>query len=234
MTIVSASLYDSAEATVLARRSKQMGFDAQTTLSIISGGQTQAALDQMGLELGINKNDGKQNLTFDSYVKSSESGNNMLFQGEDGLLTNLNFDEGTYSQESVEDFAEDHGLIEDDDKFYDVVDFGQNEANFIDYAFEGTGDGKADKTTVNVGDSTWQSIKWVRQEVDQTTWGSGATDQVSTASNKAFTTIFNRRNQWLSATQKAKLQECTSYNDYLEKLAEYAVKDMDETGKAVY
>ena len=235
MSTVSTNLYDSGEAAVLKRRAAAMGLDVTSMALMTSRNGVDAVADQMGLELGINKTTDEHNLSFDSFVKSSTSENNLLFQGEDGMLSNLNFNTMEVSQQSEADFAKENGMINDEgDKFYDVVDFGQNKAEFVDYSFEGTGDGKADTTPVSVANQDWTSVKWVRQEVDQTTWGTGATDPISTKSNEAFQTIFRRRNQWLSATQKAQLLRVDSWDAYLQKLAEFAVKDMDETGTKEY
>ena len=240
MSSISTNLYDSNEAMVMARRAKALGLDVQSALYLVSRGNTKDAMKQVGVELGINKTISDNNLSFDSFVKSSNSENNYLFQGEDGNLYNLNYDNKKVSAESVEDFAEEIGLINEDvGKSYDVVSFGQNKAEFINYVFDGSGigttnDGKANTTKVALGDTTWRNIKWVQQEVNQKTWGSGGTDEVSVISNRAFSNIFKHRNQWLTATQKAELQKVTSYEEYLEMIAEFAVKDMDESGKAEY
>ena len=235
MSTVSSNLYDSNEASVLARRSRSIGYDALSTVLLTSKGHDQKVMDQMGLELGINKTSDDHNLSFDSFVRSSENDNNMLFQGEDGMLSNLDFTNGTVSQQSVEEFAVENGLIfNDGDKAYDIVDFGQNKAEFINYQFEGTGDGIANRTPVNLGNSTWGRVNFVNQEIDHTTWMSGRTDSVSLASNEAFSNLIKHRDQWLSATQKAELSRVTTYEEYLEKIAEFACQNLDETGNAEY
>ena len=240
MSSISTNLYDSNEATVMARRARALGLDVQSALYLVSRGKADDAMKQVGIELGINKSLSDNNLSFDSFVKSSDSDNNFLFQGEDGNLYNLNYDTNKVSSQSVEEFAEENGLINEDvGKAYDVVSFGQNNAEFINYVFDGSGigttnDGRADTTKVALGNQTWRNIKFVQQEVNQKTWGSGASDEVSVVSNRAFSNIFKHRNQWLTATQKTELQKVKSYEEYLELIAEFAVKDMDESGKAEY
>lgn len=234
------SIYSSSEARVLAQRQKQLAqiygydLDEKSLLFATTHGNQDAVLDQIGQQLGINQKPSDQNLSFDRYVNSSESEHNIMFQGEDGKVYNLNFTDGTYYEKSVEDFAEENGLINEEGKFYDIVDFGQDKAEFIDYAFQGAGDGKLDRTEVGLGNSTWGSINWVRQEVDQTTWGDGGSSGNSIISNIAFSNIVKHKDQWLNATDLAELEDSESYEEYLEKLAQKAVENMDETGNAEY
>lgn len=235
--ISSNNLYaNSAESRVMQRRLEQWGIDidAMSLMFLTSRGNQESVINRIGLELGINETPSESNLSFDRYITAENDQNNYLFQGEDGNLYNLNFTEGTYSEISVNDFAEENGLIEDGDKFYDVVDFGQNKAEFTDYAFQGTGDGKLDKAEVAIGGGTWGSIKWVRQEVDQTLWGSGESSGNSVISNLAFSNIIKHKDQWLNATDEEELEKAESEEEYWEMIAEKAVEAMDETGKAEY
>jgi len=203
-------------------------------LFLTTRGNQQKVMDRMGEELGINKQPSDQNLSFDRYVTAADDQNNYLFKGEDGNLYNLNFTEGTYSEKSLDNFAEENGLIENGDKFYDVASFGQNEAEFIDYAFQGTGDGKLDRAEIGLGGGTWGSVKWVRQEVNHKLWGAGATSGEAVISNLAFSNILKNKDQWLNATDEEELSQVDSYEAYLQRVAEKAVKAMDETGKAEY
>lgn len=243
---ISKNLYtDSAEARVAANRNKRLAqdygmvdLDIKSSLFLTSHGNQERVMNRIGEELGINEKPSDENLSFYRCISADDDVNNYLFQGEDadGNLYNINFTNGTYSTQSVNSFAKDSGLIVNGDQFYDIVDFGQDKAEFINYQFEGTGDGRADFQDVPIttlgANPDWSRIKWVNQEVDFTTWGSSDTSQVTTASNIAFSNIIKHKDQWLSDLDKAELAQCTSDYDYTLKLIEKAVKRMDETGKA--
>lgn len=235
--VTSNNLYaNSAEASVLASRMKLLGYsdiDAKSMLFLTSKGNQENVLDTIGLQLGINEKPSDSNLSFEHYVSATGDQNNYLFQGEDGNLYNLDFTGGTYSEKSIEEFAEENGFIKDGDKFYDIVDFGQDEASFIDYAFGGTGDGKLDKVEVAAGNETWSSVKWVRQEVNYSSWSAGANDVADAVSSKAFSNILKHKDQWLNSVDEAEiLKSVNSYEEYLQRVAEKIVEKMDETGKA--
>lgn len=233
MVDVSANLYNnSAEAKVLAKRARALGYDVQTTLAMTSRGNMQDSLDQIGVELGINKSMSDHNLTFDRHIKADGNNEDMLFQGNDGMLYNLDFTSGTVSSKSTIDFAQEHGLINEEGKFYDVVVFGQNKAEFIDYKFGGTGDGKLDTVKVNISDPKWAGIKYVNQETDYKAWTSSGGDLYSSTAREAFSNILEHASQWMSATDYEELAKCDTYEERMEKFRELAVKAMDETGEA--
>ncbi len=233
------NLYESAEARVAASRREGLGelygdLDMKSSLFATAGEGINDVSQQMGRELGINKTLQDDNLSFDHYVTSTNDKSNIMFQGEDGNLYNLNFSAGSADGVSTEKFAKDNGLISNGDKFYDVVHFGQDSANFTDYAFEGLGDGKQDSQSVGLGNNTWSNMNWVRQEVNTKLWGNGGSDLQSQTANNAFSNITKHADQWLTDEQYDILQSIESHDEFLKKLAEFAVKAMDETGQAEY
>ncbi len=243
---ISKNLYtDSAEARVASNRNRRMAqdygmvdLDMKSSLFLTSHGNQERVINRIGEELGINEKPSDTNLSFYRCISAEDDVNNYLFQGKDtdGNLYNINFTDGTYSAQSVNSFAKDSGLIVNGDQFYDIVDFGQDKAEFIDYAFEGTDDKFANTNDVSITDlganTDWSRVKWVRQEVDFKTWGSSDTSQVATTSNEAFSNIIKHKDQWLSDLDKAELAQTKSETEYLQKIIEKAVKRLDETGKA--
>ena len=159
---------------------KLYGFDIdiKSTAFACSAGRQEEILNTIGLELGINETPMDNNLSFNRYVSSSKNPDDIMFQGNDGILYNLDFTDGKVTEQSENDWIEENyqGLInpdDDSDRNFDVIDFGQNSAELINYSFTGTGDGCdkistdanafASSTTV----SKWgNSIQWVYQEVD--------------------------------------------------------------------
>lgn len=230
----SGTLYQSAEATTAKSRQEALSafygaaIDIKSTLFAVGGDNYNAAAKQIGREIGVNDTLEDDNINFDRYVSASDDKDNLLFQGEDGNLYNLNFTTGAVDEQSTEEFAEENGLIVEGDKFYDIVSFGQDSAEFIDYAFEGLGDGKQDRTEINLGNSTWSSVNWVRQEVDTSVWTNGQSDSYSSTANKAYKNIIKHASQWLTASDYTTLSKCTTYSDYIKKLAELATQRLNE------
>ncbi len=188
---MSISLYSSSTASVLSSRQKAMqklyGFDIdmKSTAFALSGGKQEDVLNRIGVELGINETPMENNLSFNRYVSSSKNADDIMFQGNDGMLYNLDFSENIVTEQSETAWIDENykGLIMQDqktgeydysDRNYDVIDFGQNSAEIINYSFTGIGDGcdkiQTDASTAFASSSTaskWgDSIQWVYQEVD--------------------------------------------------------------------
>lgn len=227
------NLYSSSTASVLNSRQdafrKLYGFDIdiKSTLFACSGGNQEQVLNRIGFELGINETPADNNLSFDRYVSSSKNQDDIMFQGNDGMLYNLDFTEGTISEQSENDWVENNyaGLInpdDDSDRNYDVIDFGQNSAELINYSFTGTGDGcdkiSADAnvfaSSTNV--SKWgDSIKWVYQEVDLKSPSYGFLDNVS-----------RNATNYISNEEAINIYQTEGYDAYCDELVKRAASAM--------
>lgn len=245
------SLYGaSAEAAVANRRQQQLakiygnGIDMKSAMFFYSGGRQEEVLDRIALETGINETPAEDNISFDKYVTAENDKDNMLFQGTDGNLYNINFTNGTYGAKDQNEFVEENyaGLINPDDKSdkaYDVVEFGQDNAEFINYANVGYGDGcdNVETSIDNFSSATegvlWgNNIKWVYQEVNLNPTN-GADISVY---NKFMSNIVSNSTQWMSSEDIQKIQQTEGYEEYIKKIVDRAIKSMsynDESGFSI-
>ena len=179
----SANVYSSSTASVLASRQKKLqavygNLDMKSLAFSLSNGRQEEVVNRIGQELGINSSPVDNNLSFSRYVTAANDSDNLMFQGTNGYLYDINFSSGKVSAIDEKSWIDENyqGLInpkDDSDRNYDVIDFGQNSAEIINYSFTGTGDGcdKISTDAFNFASSStvskWGSnIQWVYQEVD--------------------------------------------------------------------
>lgn len=184
-----------------------------------TGANVEDVTQQIGIELGINKDGYDNNLSFDSYVSSATDQNNFLFQSEDGNLHNLDFTSDKFVSQSTEQFAKDNGLIVDGKKVYDVVDFGQNHAAFTNYSILS---GEQTSVSINLGNPKWSNIDWTLSRIDSSYWGRGGSDREAVKSNRAFSNILEHAEEWLTYDDYAQLDKCESEEEELALLKEWA------------
>jgi len=234
---ISSNVYSSSTADVLMRRMRACGYsDIKSAAFMLTGGREEEVINQIGVELGVNDKLSDNNLSFDRYVTSSNDSGNLLFQGNDGNLYGLDFTTGKTSEQSEEEWIEENyaGLINPDDESdrnYDVIDFGQNSAEIINYAFTGTGDGvnefetdAFDAFASNTDAGQWgSSIKWVYKEVDLTA-----------PSQDFLSNVGRNQSKYISSTEANQIYKTQGYQAYANTLLSRAVTAMsynDESGE---
>ncbi len=240
---IATNVYSSSTAEVLMRRMRACGYsDIKSAAFMLTGGREEEVINQIGVELGINDKLSDKNLSFDRYVTSSNDTGNLLFQGNDGNLYGLDFTTGKTSEQSEEEWIEENyaGLINRDqetgeydysDRNYDVIDFGQNSAEIINYSFTGTGDGvdefetdAFDAFASNTDAGQWGSaIKWVYKEVDLTA-----------PSQDFLSNVSRNQSKYISATEANYIYKTQGYQAYANTLLNKAINAMsynDESGE---
>lgn len=240
---IATNVYSSSTADVLMRRMRACGYsDIKSAAFMLTGGREEEVINQIGVELGVNDKLSDNNLSFDRYVTSSNDSGNLLFQGNDGNLYGLDFTTGKTSEQSEEEWIDENykGLIMQDketgeydysDRNYDVIDFGQNSAEIINYAFTGTGDGvnefetdAFDAFASNTDAGQWgSSIKWVYKEVDLTA-----------PSQDFLSNVSRNQSKYISSTEANQIYKTQGYQAYANTLLSRAVTAMsynDESGE---
>ena len=234
---IETSVYSSSTASVLMRRMKDSGYsDLKSAAFMFSGGKHEEVINLIGNELGINDKPTDKNLSFDRYVTSSNDSGNLLFQGNDGNLYGLNFSTGDTSEQSEEKWIEENyaGLINPEDKSdrnYDVIDFGQNSAEIINYAFTGTGDGldefqtnAFDAFASNTNAEQWgDSIKWLYKEVD-----------ITAPSQEFVKNVGKNQTKYITSSEANYIYTTQGYKAYTNALLNKAISIMnynDESGE---
>lgn len=219
------------------RRMRACGYsDIKSAAFMLTGGREEEVINQIGVELGVNDKLSDNNLSFDRYVTSSNDSGNLLFQGNDGNLYGLDFTTGKTSKQSEDEWIEENyaGLINPDDESdrnYDVIDFGQNSAEIINYAFTGTGDGvnefetdAFDAFASNTDAGQWgSSIKWVYKEVDLTA-----------PSQDFLSNVSRNQSKYISSAEANQIYKTEGYQAYANTLLSRAVTAMsynDESGE---
>ncbi len=234
---ISSNVYSSSTADVLMRRMRACGYsDIKSAAFMLTGGREEEVINQIGVELGVNDKLSDNNLSFDRYVTSSNDSGNLLFQGNDGNLYGLDFTTGKTSKQSEDEWIEENyaGLINPDDESdrnYDVIDFGQNSAEIINYAFTGTGDGinefetdAFDAFASNTDAGQWGSaIKWVYKEVDLTA-----------PSQDFLSNVSRNQAKYISSAEANHIYKTQGYQAYANALFNKAINAMsynDESGE---
>lgn len=240
---IATNVYSSSTAEVLMRRMRACGYsDVKSAAFMLTGGREEEVINQIGVELGVNDKLSDKNLSFDRYVTSSNDSGNFLFQGNNGNLYGLNFTTGKTSEQSEEEWIDENykGLINKDqvtgeydysDRNYDVIDFGQNSAEIINYSFTGTGDGvdefetdAFDAFASNTDAGQWGSaIKWVYKEVDLTA-----------PSQDFLSNVSRNQSKYISATEANHIYKTQGYQAYANTLFNKAINAMsynDESGE---
>lgn len=177
----------------------------------MSGTDGDAVLSRIGRDIGAD-------LSWDRYITSTSNGNDVVFQSSNGgTYTNINFDKGYYTQMSEQQFAYSTGAFGSDasylakNKPYDLVIFGQDNAQFVDYKFSGFGDGQS-RTTVNFAnfDNTrWNNnVSYVSQEfnpfaVDFNPYSTGE----SGIANRIYNQIVSQSGQWVTYSDYSALSQ---------------------------
>ena len=239
---ISTNLYSSSTAEVLQRRMEACGYsDIKSAAFMLTGGREEQMIHQIGVELGVNEKPTDNNLSFDRYVSSSIDNQNLLFQGNDGNLYGLDFTTGKTSEQSEDAWIDKNylGLIaynketgeyDYSDRNYDVIEFGQDSAEIINYSFTGAGDGVDEHPTdayAAFGSDTdaaqWgNSVKWVYKEVD-----------LEAPSQNFLNSVSRNRAKYISSTEANHIYNTQGFNAYVNKLVQNAViamKDNDSTG----
>ena len=240
---IATNVYSSSTADVLMRRMRACGYsDIKSAAFMLTGGREEEVINQIGVELGVNDKLSDKNLSFDRYVTSSNDSGNLLFQGNDGNLYGLDFTTGKTSKQSEDEWIDENykGLIMQDketgeydysDRNYDVIDFGQNSAEIINYAFTGTGDGvnefetdAFDAFASNTDAGQWGSaIKWVYKEVDLTA-----------PSQDFLSNVSRNQSKYISSAEANQIYKTEGYQAYANTLLNRAVRAMsynDESGE---
>ena len=240
---ISSSMYYSSTASTLASFNKQLSklygpLDIKSTAFMLTGGKQEEVITRIGLETGINETPVDNNLSFERYITAENNPNDILFQGTDGNLYNLNFSSGSVSSISEKEWIDEnyYGLItedDDSDRCYDVIDFKQDSAEIINYSFNGTGDG-ADDFSIDAHygfgnpdiDSKWgNTVKWVLREVD-----------IANPSTNFFNNVKENSSQYINKNEASNIINKFGYNTYINTLVSKAISSMsynDNSAKSI-
>lgn len=243
---VSGNIYAiSTEAQVMAQRNAQLGnifgsVDVKSSMYMYAGDGDEV-LQTIENEIEGNRatGDGKNKsmLDWNKYITSDTDSDSILSMGTSGNLTSIDFTTGQVSVQSEYDFARERGLISDDaGKVYDILLFGQNNAQFVNYTFNATGTSTTDiGWNISSMNSTlpWGNMQYIlSRNVNPDYWGRIDYDNKdSVASNTSLGDMINNISQWMTAEGYAELDGLTAYStEWYNKVCELAVRAMDETG----
>ena len=209
------------------------GVDMQSTLFMMSGGNPESVLDVIEVQTGISESLIDSKISFNKYVTAENERDNYLFQGTDNQLHNIDFKNGTYGSISETEFVAENfsGLLIDGEKgdlAYDVLSFGAGSAEFINYAATGYDDGcdTVEMASKDVASSAeglkWgNNIKWAYKEVNP-----------NNPSMSFISDVMRTSTQWLSSEEILDLQQETTYQSYIQKLLDIALKVMSANDEA--
>lgn len=199
--------------------------DMKSTMFAASGGRHEDVLDAIAVEIGISKNMCDNQIDFNRYVSAENQQDNYLFQGNDNQFHNINFDEGTYSSQSERSYVAENfgGMMIDGEKgdmAYDIVKFGNDKAEFINYAATGYDDG-CDRVDIGVKDlaTSQEGLKW-GSKINY----SYREINPNNPSSSFISDVMQTSTQWLSSEQILDLQQQTTYESYIQKLIEAALQ----------
>lgn len=201
------------------------GIDMKSAMCMATNGKEERVLDCIAAETGISKSVTDNQIDFNRYVSAENQQDNYLFQGNDQQIHNINFAEGTYSSQSERSYvAENFGGMtidgEKGDMAYDIVKFGNDKAEFINYAATGYDDG-CDRVDIGAKDlaTSQEGLKWGNKinfsyrEINP-----------NNPSSSFISDIMQTSTQWLSSEQILDLQQQTTYESYIQKLIDAALK----------
>lgn len=153
-------------------------------------------------------------LSWDRYITDSDNPNDVLFQSANGgTYTNIHFDQGWYSQMNEKQFAYETGAFGSDlsVKPYDLVIFGQDQAQFTEYKYSGFADGQS--TTVipfsNFDNTRWdKNVSFVQQEfnpfaVDYNPYSTGENG----IANNIYWQMLGQSSQWMTYSDELALSQ---------------------------
>lgn len=153
-------------------------------------------------------------LSWSRYITDDNNYNDVVFQSKNGgTYTNINFEQGWYSQMNEQQFAYSTGAFGSDltNKPYDLVIFGQDQAQFVDYKFSGFADGQT-RTVVpfsNYDNTRWaKNTSFVSQEynpfaVDYNPYSVGEAG----IANRTLQQMMDNASQWMTYADEIKLSQ---------------------------
>ncbi len=192
----------------------------------MSGTDGDAVLSKIGRDLNAD-------LSWGRYITDNNDNNDIVFQsGNGGEYTNINFGKGYYTKMNELQFAYSTGAFGSDQNYlaknkpYDLVVFGQDQAQFVDYKFSGFADGQS--TTVipfsNYDNTRWgKNVSYVSQEfnpfaVDYNPYSTGEAG----IANNIYNQICAQAPQWMTYSEATALgqyqQGSANYNNFLMQL----------------
>lgn len=153
-------------------------------------------------------------LSWDRYITDSDNPNDVLFQSANGgKYTNIHFDQGWYNQMNEKQFAYSTGAFGSDlsAKPYDIVIFGQDEAQFMEYKYSGFADGQT-RTVIpfsSFDNTRWdKNVSYVQQEynpfaVDYNPYSTGE----HAIANYSYNQMLTHSSQWMTYSDEIQLSQ---------------------------
>ena len=237
------NLYSSSEAQVLSTRQKQyermfgVKLDAKSAAYLASGGRQDAVINRIGVELGINETGADNNLSFYKYVSAEKNSNDILFQGNNGNLYNIDFSKGKVETIDEKKWVDENfvglmlqnqetGEFDYSDRQYDAFKFGQDNAEFINYSFEGTADGCK---TISV-DASWafgssEETKINKKWGDKIQWSYKEVN-ITNPSSDFVNHVLKNATSYISKQEAAEIIQKDGYSKYYDKLFQKAAEAM--------
>ena len=155
-------------------------------------------------------------LSWSRYITDDDNYNDVVFQSKNGgTYTNINFEQGWYSQMNERQFAYSTGAFGTEadlaNKPYDLLIFGQDNAQFIDYKFSGFADGQ---TRSEIPFSSFDNTRWdknvsfIQQEynpfaVDYNPYSTGEHGMA----NYTYNQMLSHASQWMNYDDKLALSQ---------------------------
>ncbi|MBO5947697.1 hypothetical protein J6Q66_02545 [bacterium] len=154
-------------------------------------------------------------LSWDRYITDSDNLDDVVFQSANGgKYTNIHFDQGWYTQMNEQQFAYATGAfpnLSNNQKPYDLILFGQDQAQFIDYSYQGFADGQ---TRSEIPFSSFDNTRWdknvsfVQQEynpfaVDYNPYSTGEHGMA----NYTYNQMLSHASQWMDYDDKLALSQ---------------------------